>query len=109
MSRQIIEQGLGVPEVGGLETLGEPLGDGRQQVVRFLGSALRPVQAGEPHRCAKFRRLGTLLAGDLARPAEAGGRFGRKPGSSGTGGQDLATRNARRRGEIPVYKEYPNA
>ena len=56
--------------------LGEPAGDRRQQVVRFLGPALRPVQAGEPHRRTKFRRSGNLPAGDLARPAEAGGRFG---------------------------------
>jgi hypothetical protein len=46
-SCQLLEQRLGVLQVGGIETLGEPAVDRRQEIVR-LGAHIRSCHAGLP-------------------------------------------------------------
>ena len=71
-SRQLVEQGLGILEVGGVEALGEPSVDRRKQVVRLLPLALLSPQVGEAGGGAQFKRFRTLLRGSRDSPREAG-------------------------------------
>src|SRR5215831_13095420 len=48
-SRQRLQPRLGFLEVGGVEALGEPAVDRREQVVRFLAFALLLPQAAQAH------------------------------------------------------------
>ena len=47
--RQRVQQRLGLLEVGGVKTLGEPVVDGRQEVVGLGTLALLLPQAAEAH------------------------------------------------------------
>jgi hypothetical protein len=63
-SCQLVEQCLGIPEVGAVEALGEPAID-RQEKVRCLGTlALVSPKPGEAGRGAELPKLGPLLAGE---------------------------------------------
>jgi hypothetical protein len=71
-SSQLIEQCLGVLQVGGVEALGEPAIDRCQQRMRLCALALvmpRPREAG---RGALFPELGVLLLCECKRLAIAG-------------------------------------
>jgi len=46
-SRQIVEQPLRFFEIGGVEALGEPAVEGREQVARLASPALLVPEAGE--------------------------------------------------------------
>jgi hypothetical protein len=48
-SRQFVEQRLGVFQIGGVETLGEPAIDPRQEVAGFGAPALLAPQPGDAH------------------------------------------------------------
>ena len=53
-SRQFVEQHLCVLQIGGVEALGEPAVNGRQQLARFGPPALFGPQLGEARRSAQF-------------------------------------------------------
>src|SRR5580704_7120838 len=71
-SRQLVEQGLGFFQVGGVETLGEPAVDGREQLACLAPPALLAPQPGEARRGAQFPELGALLLCECKRLAIAG-------------------------------------
>src|SRR5207248_5571425 len=53
-SRQFVEQHLCVLQIGGVEALGEPAVNGRQQLARFGPPALFGPQLGDARRSAQF-------------------------------------------------------
>ena len=53
-SRQFVEQHLCVLQIGGVEALGEPAVNGRQQLARFGPPALFGPQLGDARRNAQF-------------------------------------------------------
>ena len=53
-SRKFVEQHLCVLQIGGVEALGEPAVNGRQQLARFGPPALFGPQLGEARRSAQF-------------------------------------------------------
>jgi hypothetical protein len=59
---ELIEQCLGLFEVGGVKVFGEPGVDRGEQCHRFLLPALLAAQAGEAHRAAQSPGLCVLLA-----------------------------------------------
>jgi hypothetical protein len=61
---QFVEQRLGVLEVGGVEALGEPAVDRREQITGFGAAILVAAESGEAHGGAQFPELGLLLLGD---------------------------------------------
>src|SRR6202035_1457538 len=69
-SRQLVEQPLGVFQVGGVEAFGERAVDGREQVARLALPALLAPQPGEARRSAQFVAPSALLAGDRQGGAE---------------------------------------
>src|SRR6516165_9163115 len=69
-SRQLVEQPLRFFQVGGVEALGEPAVDGRQQLARLALPALLPPQPGEARGRAQFVAACALLAGDRQGGAE---------------------------------------
>src|SRR5215475_4629111 len=72
--RQLLQQRLGFLEVGGVEALGEPAVDRREQVVRFLAFALLLPQAAQAHSGSQLPGFGLLAAGNLNRLLKV--RFG---------------------------------
>jgi hypothetical protein len=62
MTRQCIKQCLGVLQVRGVKTLGEPTVDRGQQLVRIGAPALLLPQPTEAHRRPQLQRLGLLPA-----------------------------------------------
>ena len=69
-SRQPVEQPLGYFQVRGVETLGEPAVDGREQLVGVGAAALLAPQPGEARGGAQFVAACALLAGDREGGAE---------------------------------------
>jgi hypothetical protein len=63
-STQLVEHRPCLFEIGGVEALGEPAIDGRQQVVRLCAAALVVPQPGKARGDAQFPELGLLLLGD---------------------------------------------
>ena len=61
---QVVEQRLGLFEVGGIEAFGKPAEDWGEQGSRLLRPALLSAQAGEAHRTAQFPGLCVLPACD---------------------------------------------
>src|SRR4051812_26961049 len=72
IARQSIEQGPGVNQVAGLEPLGEPFVRGGEDLAGLIGAGLLPEQAGEAGGGTQLERAGTLAAGGLEGPVEAG-------------------------------------
>jgi hypothetical protein len=70
-SAQLVEQHLGVLEIGGVEALGEPAIDGGEQLVSLAAFTLVGPQAGEAGRRAQLERLGALSLRDLPCQMEA--------------------------------------
>ncbi len=60
-SAQLLEQRLGVLEVGGVEALGEPVVDRREEVVGLVHVALIAPQAGEAGRSAQLQDFASWL------------------------------------------------
>ena len=85
-SCQLIEQRLGVLEVGGVEAFGEPAVDRREQVAGLGALALIAPQASEAGRGAQLQGFRLLAAGGVDRPLEPGCCFGTLAGL----GQDYA-------------------
>src|SRR5215469_8190739 len=56
-SGQFVEQRLGFLQIGGVETLGEPAVDRRQEIAGFLMPAPFTPQPGEARRSAQFQRF----------------------------------------------------
>ena len=67
---QLGEQFPGIPEIGGVEALGERAVEGREQVARFTPPALFAPQPGEARGGAQFVAPCALLAGDRQSGAE---------------------------------------
>src|SRR5262249_31281781 len=63
-SRQFVEQGLCVCQVGGVEAFGEPAVDRCEQIAGFGSTALVAPQPGEAHGGPQFPELGLLLFGN---------------------------------------------
>ena len=78
---QLVEQRLGLFEVGRVEAFGEPAEDWGEQGDRLLRPGLLSAQAGEAHRAAQFPGLCVLPACDV--DAFLDGRFGlaHRPGA----------------------------
>src|SRR6516165_1806180 len=66
---ELVEQRLGVLEVGCGETFSEQAIDRRQQVAGFGAAALVAAEPGKAHSGAQFPELGPLLPGDAQRLA----------------------------------------
>ena len=60
MLAELVEQRLGVFEIGGIEAFGEPAVDGCQQTVRCGPPALLTPQPGEARRGAQLKRFRLL-------------------------------------------------
>src|SRR6516162_1108075 len=71
-SRQLGEESCGVLQVGGIEALGKPAVDGREQLACFRAPTLLAPQPGEARRRAQFERFRLLLAGDAKSVMECG-------------------------------------
>ena len=56
----MVDQGLRLIEIEGVETLGEPAIDGRKHLVTLLTPALIAPQADEARRGPQFERLSLL-------------------------------------------------
>ena len=67
---QLGEQFPGIPEIGGVEALGEPAVDGREQLACLASPALLAPEPGEVRRGAQFVAACALLAGDRQCGAE---------------------------------------
>jgi hypothetical protein len=61
---ELVEQRLGIFQVGGAEAFGEPSVDRREQAAGFAAAALVAAQPGKADGGAQFPELGLLLAGD---------------------------------------------
>ena len=75
-SRQLVEQRFSVLEIGGVEALGEPAIDRRDEVARVGSLAPVAPKPSQVKRGFQLERLGALLAGDHQRPLEAGFSLG---------------------------------
>ena len=74
---QLVEQRLGVFQVGGVEALGEPVVDFGEHRARFVATTLRCEQPREARRRAQLPGLRLHLLGERDRLAEVGlGQFG---------------------------------
>src|SRR6516162_1824002 len=62
---QIVEQCPGIPQIGGVEALGEPAVTGGEKLVRLGAPVLLAPQPGEARRGAQLPRFGTLLSSQL--------------------------------------------
>ena len=62
--RQLVEQRLGVFQIGGVEAFGEPAVDRREQLACLATPALLAPQPGEARGGAQFLAASALLAGD---------------------------------------------
>ena len=71
-SRQLIEQPLRFFQIGGVETLGKPAVDGRQQLTPFASPALLAPQPGEAYGGTQFIPPSALLAGNRQGGVERG-------------------------------------
>src|SRR6516165_10370230 len=71
-SRQLGEESCGVLQVGGIEALGKPAVDWREQLACFRAPTLLAPQPGEARRRAQFERFRLLLAGDAKSVMECG-------------------------------------
>jgi len=69
-SRQLFEQPLRFFQVGGVEALGEPAVDGREEVAGLGAAALVAAKPSEAHGGAQFPELSLLFLGDAQRLAE---------------------------------------
>ena len=67
---EFVEQRLRFSQVRGVEALGEPAVEGREQVARLAPSALLAPQPGEARGGAQFVAPRALLAGDREGGAE---------------------------------------
>src|SRR6516162_3915637 len=72
---QLLEQGLGVLQIGGIEALGEPAIDGREQFMRLGPPALFAPQPSEARRGAQLIGCCLLPARDTQRLFEGGLRL----------------------------------
>src|ERR1700736_6094802 len=63
---ELIEQDLGVLQVGGIESLSEPVVDVGEHCAGFITTAGIAKQPSKTHRRAQLPRLGPLLGGDRA-------------------------------------------
>src|SRR6516225_6793105 len=70
-SCQLGDEFRGVFQVGGVEALGEPAVDGREQLARLAPPALFSPQPRQARRRAQLPRLRLLRSSDLERAAEA--------------------------------------
>src|SRR6202158_2510269 len=61
LSRQFVEQRLGVLQVGGVEAFSEPAVDLGEHRARFVATAAPREQSRQTHRCAQFPSLRTHL------------------------------------------------
>jgi hypothetical protein len=60
-SHPLGEKRVGILQIGGIEPLGEPAANGRQEIARFSASSLLPLQSREAHRGAQFERFRFLV------------------------------------------------
>src|SRR5271156_3721560 len=72
---QLVEQRLGVFQVGGVEAFGEPVVDVGEHRARLISLALVCEQSREARRRAQLQRLGALLSRNLDCPFKAGLRL----------------------------------
>lgn len=70
--RKLIEERLGVLQIGGVESLGEPVVHRAKEVVGFLALVLGLPQFGEAGGSAELPGFDLLVAGDIERLAKAG-------------------------------------
>jgi len=77
LSRQLVEQGLGLLQVERVEALGEPPVDRGEKIVGLLPFALITPKPGHAHRRAQFPGLCLLLTRDSQRTLEVRLRFRR--------------------------------
>src|ERR1700676_4188241 len=75
---QLIEQGFGVLEVGGVEALGEPVVDFGEHRARLVAMSLLGEQSREAHRCAQLPPSRLLRTRKLDCGAEASLCFARR-------------------------------
>src|SRR6266851_3093517 len=68
---ELVEEGLGVLQVGGIEALGEPVVDVGEHRARLVAMVLPREQPSETHRRAQLPRLGALITRNLNRALEA--------------------------------------
>ena len=73
-SYQLIEQCLCIFQIGGVEPLGEPGVDGREQAEGFPAPPLARQEPGEARGRAQLERFCSLVTGDLDRLAKRGFR-----------------------------------
>src|SRR5262245_22547920 len=64
ISLQLLQQRLGLPEVGGVKAFAEPAIDWCQQLAGFLALAPLLPQAAQAHGSPQFQRLGVLTTGN---------------------------------------------
>ena len=79
--RQRLQQRLGLLEISGIKSLGEPVVDWCQKVMGFLAFALLLPQASQAGRRSQLEGLGLLGSGALKGVVEAAlqlRRYGRK-------------------------------
>jgi hypothetical protein len=63
----LIQHALCRHQIGGFESFGEPIVDGRLQLARLLGSALLMLQPCKACGCSQLPRQGTLPARPIER------------------------------------------
>jgi hypothetical protein len=86
-SAESVEQLVRILQVGGIEALGEPALDRREQVVCLGPPTLLGPQPGEAHRRAQFQRLRPLTLGGNDRPTQPCCRLGKFAGTCQDGPQ----------------------
>src|SRR5262249_61061718 len=64
---QLVEQCPGLLQVGGVETLGEPVVDAAERRARFVAATGAAQQAREASGCAQLPRFGTHADGESYR------------------------------------------
>jgi hypothetical protein len=74
-SAELVEQRPGISEIGGVEALGEPAVDRREQVVRLGAPALLGPESGEAGRGAQLQGFRLLAARGVDRLLEPECRF----------------------------------
>src|SRR5262245_61091264 len=75
-SCELVQQRLGVPEIGGVKALGKPRVDVSEQVVRLPPFPLLVPEPTETHRGPQLERSRLLAAGEVQGPLEPGFRLG---------------------------------
>ena len=75
LSRYVCQQRVGLLDVGGVEALGKPAIDGRQQFIGLSTLALLLPEATEAHGGAQLQRFRLLAAGHVQSPLQPGFRL----------------------------------